>query len=345
LENVIVGTALSKTVAGTLVNYTAACKALAAARSTDEVRKIRDSAAALATYARLAKNRSMEIDAAEIRIRAERRVGELIAAQKQTSGLSKGTAGTGNTNIARKTGGSKSDPPVKDGRATLADAGIDKHLADRARKLAAAPPPKFETMIGDWRDRAVDGEQRIAGDLFRPARSVHHSSETPEHYTPQSFLVAVHAVFGGIPDLDPCSNSHDRPNVEARKHYTAADDGLAQPWSGRVFLNPPYGRDISQWIEKLRAEWSRGEVSEAIALLPSRTDTEWFDTLTKGTDDAVICFLDRRLTFVGNSDPAPFPSMAVYFGPRHDVFARVFLDMGSLWQRPGSPLEWFVSHE
>lgn len=174
--------------------------------------------------------------------------------------------------------------------------------------------------------------------------AVHFSSDTPEHYTPQDFLQSVRQVFGDIPDLDPCSNG-DTPNVAAHKHYTVDDDGLKQPWRGRVFMNPPYGREMPAWAEKVRREWQRGEVSELIALLPARTDTEWFNTITADTDDAVICFLYGRLTFVGNADPAPFPSMVVYFGPKHDVFAEVFLELGSLWQRPSRPREQFVNHE
>jgi hypothetical protein len=101
---------------------------------------------------------------------------------------------------------------------------------------------------------------------------------------------------------------------------------------------------LPAWVDKLRAEWRRGKVRELIALLPARTDTAWFNALTVDTDDVVICLLSGRLTFIGNEDPAPFPSMAVYFGPQHDLFAKLFLPLGSLWQRPSRPLEWFVNH-
>ncbi len=187
--------------------------------------------------------------------------------------------------------------------------------------------------------------KHLAAPDRQPSRlAVHYSSETAEHYTPRGFLDLVHSVFDDDPDLDPCSNSLTAPNVRARQHFTAAEDGLNRAWHGRVFMNPPYGRDIVGWIEKLRREFEQGNVLEAIALLPARTDTEWFNTLTAKTDDAVICFLHGRLVFIGNTDPAPFPSMAVYFGPHHDRFARVFVDAGSLMQRPASPLEWFVNH-
>lgn len=324
----------------TLARYDAACRALAVAKSTDEVKKIRDVATAMKAYARQAKNRQLEIDAAEIRVRAERRVGELIQAQKASVGLAKGNAGRGRP----KLGGTKKELP-KNTPPTLADAGIDKRLSARGQQLAAVPEKQFEKLVTDWRVRTERDGDRIRSEILPPKLAVHHSSETPEHYTPQSFLDAVRAVFGEIPDLDPCSNSREHPNVPAHKHYTQEDDGCARPWDGRVFMNPPYGREIAAWIDKVRAEWKRGGLSELIALLPARTDTEWFERLTVETDDAVICFLRGRLTFVGNHDPAPFPSMAVYFGPHHDRFATVFGELGSLWQRPARPTEWFVDHE
>jgi hypothetical protein len=320
-----------------LIVYSAACRALAAARTTNEVRKIRDSAAMLRAYAKQAKNKQLEMDAAEIRIRAERRVGELIAAQKASVGLARPAVGS-------KVIGSKR-VPMKDTRPTLKEAGIDKKLSARGQQLARVPEKKFEKLVTEWRERTEQRGERVRSEILPSKLEVHHSSDTPEHYTPQDFLAVVHDVFGDIPDLDPCSNSHDAPKVAAHQHYTAEDDGLAQPWSGRVFMNPPYGREVGAWIEKLRREWARGDVTELIALLPSRTDTEWFNALTGGTDDAVICFIAGRLTFIGNNDPAPFPSMAVYFGPKHDLFTYHFLQVGSIWQRPASPLEWFVYHE
>src|SRR5262249_13164608 len=98
--------------------YDAACQALASAKATDEVREIRDRAQALRAYARQAKNRQLELDATEIRIRAERRIGELMAAQRDGVGLNVG---------ARGNPGGRGAPIVRDGdgpaHPTLADAG------------------------------------------------------------------------------------------------------------------------------------------------------------------------------------------------------------------------------
>ena len=158
--------------------------------------------------------------------------------------------------------------------------------------------------------------------------AVHHSSETAEHYTPKKILAAVIACLGNI-DLDPCSDGGEPPNVPARQHFTEADDGLLQPWKGTVYMNPPYGQTIEKWVTKLCDEHEKGGVTEAIALLPARPDTQWFCRLC----DYVCCFVEGRLTFVGNEDPAPFPSAVFYLGEDIPKFYDHFKPFGDIWQR------------
>jgi len=135
-------------------------------------------------------------------------------------------------------------------------------------------------------------------------------------------------VLGEI-DLDPCSNSKTEPNIPAHHYYTIADNGLLQDWFGRVYMNPPYGREIAKWVRRLVSEYDNGNVREAIALVPARTDTAWFRLLRDGT----ICFIDGRLHFSNSKDGAPFPSAAIYLGKRVDVFDGVFSDIGDVWKR------------
>jgi len=154
-----------------------------------------------------------------------------------------------------------------------------------------------------------------------------YSSDSTEWYTPADIVERVTRVLGSI-DLDPCSNSKDAPNVPAEKHYTVDDDGLAQEWSGAVYMNPPYGRGIEAWIEKLVGEYREGAVTAAVALVPARTDTQWFRLLR----DFPVCFVTGRLRFSG-ADPAPFPSCAVYLGADVGAFYAAFHEIGDIYVR------------
>jgi len=91
-------------------------------------------------------------------------------------------------------------------------------------------------------------------------------------------------------DLDPCSPL-DRPWDTAKKHYTVEDDGLASPWFGRVWLNPPYGRAMTPWLEKM-ANHDGGGVS----LIFARTETRNFQTLVFPFADSIF-FIRGRLAF------------------------------------------------
>jgi hypothetical protein len=64
-----------------------------------------------------------------------------------------------------------------------------------------------------------------------------------EWYTPAAILEAARKALGAI-DLDPASSDIAQALVQARAFFTAEDDGLAQEWHGRVWLNPPYSRDL-----------------------------------------------------------------------------------------------------
>jgi len=136
-----------------LIKYDAAVLALAECKRVDEVKTWSDKAAAMQAYGRMAKNKDLEVDAAEIRLRAERRLGELIAAQKAGLGLNRGT----------RLGGSSKEPP--DDRPKLSDAGIDKKLSSRAQKLAAVPRDEFESEVGQWRERVSAEGARVSAKL------------------------------------------------------------------------------------------------------------------------------------------------------------------------------------
>jgi len=149
-----------------LIKYDAACHALAEAVALDEVKDIRDKASAMQAYARQAKNKQLEVDASEIRIRAERRLGEILIEQKADGGLATG----GQPYQATPTG----NGGVEILRPTLADAGIDYNLSSRAQAIAGIPEEEFEGELARHREeqQAVTGRtmERLAkkGEAITP---------------------------------------------------------------------------------------------------------------------------------------------------------------------------------
>lgn len=121
------------------------------------------------------------------------------------------------------------------------------------------------------------------------------AAETVEWYTPGWLFEQLGLEF----DLDPCHPEGERlPWVPALFRYTKQDDGLASPWFGRVWLNPPYGRETERWLARMH------EHRNGIALVFARTDTNWFHRHVAAADG--VLFLNRRIQFVGrNGNPRP----------------------------------------
>lgn len=128
--------------------------------------------------------------------------------------------------------------------------------------------------------------------------------------TPRALFQAVNAEFNF--DLDVCAT---KDNALCARFFTPEDDALEQSWAGRCWMNPPYGRDLHEWIAKAAAESSRG--ATVVALVPARTDTRWFHDHCLGRE---IRFIKGRLAFDDNVKMrATFPSMLVIFrGKTHD---------------------------
>lgn len=134
--------------------------------------------------------------------------------------------------------------------------------------------------------------------------AVHYSSSTPEWSTPLDLFAALDREFDFT--LDPCATPE---NTTCDNYYTLADDGLSQTWTGRVFMNPPYGRVIGKWMRKAcESAFSTAEL--VVCLVPARTDTAWWhDYAMRGE----IRFIRGRLRFGAAKWSAPFPSAVVVF--------------------------------
>jgi len=108
-------------------------------------------------------------------------------------------------------------------------------------------------------------------------------------------------------DLDPCTPDF-QPWETAKKRYTKNDDGLISPWEGRVWLNPPYGRQLIHWMNKMSLH------KNGTALIFGRTDTQAFHKYIFPFAESIL-FIEGRLKFYdvnGNkSGSANAPSVLI----------------------------------
>ena len=160
--------------------------------------------------------------------------------------------------------------------------------------------------------------------------NVQHSSKTNEHYTPSEVIVAATYTLEAI-DLDPASHARVAGHVGAAAYYSERDDGLTQPWPGRVFLNPPGGRgNAKKWWAKLIYEYARNTTS-AIFIGFSLEIMQTAQSFTLSPLDFPFCVPSKRLQFLDKDlQPERSPTHA------NDI---VFLPDGS--RRRGDQIERF----
>jgi len=135
---------------------------------------------------------------------------------------------------------------------------------------------------------------------MKDKHQVHYSSAKEDWGTPPDLFAKLHKLYGFTHDV-ACSSSN---RLCEQGFEWPTQDGLAETWEeARVFCNPPYGREISKWVQKANQEAHRAIL--IVMLVPSRTDTIWWHEAIK---QARPVFLKGRLKFKGASSSAPFPS-------------------------------------
>ena len=128
-----------------------------------------------------------------------------------------------------------------------------------------------------------------------------------EWFTPTKIKEELIQEFG-VFDLD-VATAPSNP-MDALRFFTKEDDALIQEWEGNnVYMNPPYGRIISKFIDKAILEFEQGRLNRIVMLLPSRTCTRWFHQLLE-YPHATVRFYKGRLRF-NDAKPAPMPSCLV----------------------------------
>ena len=308
-----------------LAKYDAARYALSVAVEVDEVKDIRDKAAAMAAYARQAQDKELLQWATEIKVRAERRAGEMMRDTEKNKGL-KGSIVSGTSVV-----------PVRDNTPTLADMGISKNESSRWQKLAAVSNEKFEEAVAAAKEVAGEvttayllkvekmGVAAALGDEEAVRAHVANNSGNNEWYTPAKYINLAREVMGGI-DCDPATSEIANQTVKAKTIFTAEDDGLAQTWRGRVWMNPPYAQPLmSDFAEAVSAKFESGEIEQACILVNNATETQWFQRMVSVAN--AVCFPKSRIKFL---DPqgkpgAPLQGQAIiYMGDNIELFVAAF---------------------
>jgi len=162
------------------------------------------------------------------------------------------------------------------------------------------------------------------------------SGPEDECYTSDYIVEAARASLGGTIDLDPFSCREANKVVGAAHFFSKKVDGFAQPWHGRIFLNPPFSLlRYGAVTDKVVLELKSGRVVALVMLVNANVETAWFRAMA--TLAQRVCFLDHRAQFtrpnakIGKSSNKRAQAI-LYFGPDPDLFENAFEHIGTLWE-------------
>lgn len=162
------------------------------------------------------------------------------------------------------------------------------------------------------------------------AQLINQTSGKTEYYTPPRIIEAARRVMGSI-DLDVASSATANLIVKAGRFYTQDEDGLTQPWFGRVWMNHPFSRENNpRWIRKLVSEYCSGHVERACCITYACTSEEWFQPLY----GYPMCYLSPRTNYRLENGTilrgVTKGSVVTYMGSCLPLFEDVFGKLGSV---------------
>jgi ParB family transcriptional regulator, chromosome partitioning protein len=242
---------------------------------------------------------------------------------RETRDIAAGKSGFGNAETYRQ-----AKAIVEKGTPELVEAVDRGDVSIRAAaELSRLPVPEQREIVAAGSRAVVE-----AARAFRTfGMAAPNNTGCNEWYTPATHIELVRRVLGEI-DLDPASHPFAQQTVQAAQFFTQEDDGLARPWSGRIFCNPPYSKGlITPFVDKLLAEIASGNVREAILLTHNHSDTRWFQAALGLARR--VCLTAGRLDFYGANGEIASPVQGQafhYFGENVEKFEAVFSAIGAV---------------
>jgi phage N-6-adenine-methyltransferase len=197
----------------------------------------------------------------------------------------------------------------------MGDTPTNDHPASERQARELTPllrePEQLRRAWSDARDRATRSGSPLTARLVRATVTDHITHDgahehvgTDRWQTPADLFAVLDEEFRF--ELDVCALAD---NATCDHYYTPDIDGLKQPWRGRCWMNPPYGKTIAAWIAKASESAKKGAV--VVSLLPVHTETGWWWDHCR---QAEIRFIRGRLRFSNAPTAAPFASAVVVFG-------------------------------
>ena len=150
-------------------------------------------------------------------------------------------------------------------------------------------------------------------------------------YTPPEILDRCRRVCDGF-DLDPATHVYAQREVRAAHFYTKDDNGLVQPWFGRVWCNPPFSR-WPEFAPKITSEWKRGEITDLFVLMPTRAlGTQQVFGVISSCNALFTSY--GRISFWGplGEGSATDGQVICYFGKKAAQFATNMSDLGIVFE-------------
>lgn len=153
-----------------------------------------------------------------------------------------------------------------------------------------------------------------------------------EWFTPPEILAPVRDILGDPIPLDPCT-TEENP-TKACRFFTPVNNGLIQPWGASAFVNPPYGRELYSWVEKVVLEASLGVRIILLVSASSRWDQERWQKMYS-PELTTFLMIKGRVKFLSSdntraSGSPPYPSVMYFYNLSPDVVADEFGHMGTV---------------